>query len=128
MHKSLFAPYNYTVYITNAFCLSGYSNAHPEAPKLYLDAFLIDSSLEGYQRVYLLLGSNSNNTITVRAYEKFPDGRIMSVETQAPLDWHDAEHDLFSFVDVIISSFCEITSICKLKKVTSKFNLEEAIL
>jgi len=52
----------------------------------------------------------------------------MSVETQTHVDWHAAEHDLISFVDAIISSFCETTSICKLKKVTSKFNLEEAIL
>lgn len=126
--KRLFAPYNYTMYIINSFCLSGNFETHPEAPKLYLDAFLIDSTLDGYQRVYLLLGNNSDNTIIIKSYDKFSDGRVMSIGGAAPVDWAGIEHDLISFVDIFISSLCEITSKCKLQRIKSIVSLEEAVL
>lgn len=126
--KKLFAPYEYTLYIINSYPLTGYSNTHPEAPQLYLDAFLIDNSLEAYQRVYLLLGNASNNSVVIKSYEKYSDGRIMSIVNNALLYWTEPEQNLISFVDIFISFLCEITSKCKLQRISSIVSLEEVIL
>ena len=76
----------------------------------------------------MLLGNASNNSVVIKSYEKYSDGRIMSIVNNALLYWTEPEQNLISFVDIFISFLCEITSKCKLQRISSIVSLEEVIL
>ncbi len=127
--KSLFAPYQYSLYVTHSFPLvkSTYS-MHPETPMVYLDAFLVDNSIPENQRVYLLLGNNSDNTIVIKSYDRLPNGQVIGVSTLNLTDLDYSEKDMVKYANNFISAVCVTVSKCKLNKVKSPINLEVAEL
>lgn len=126
--KPLFTPYEKVLFVPHSFPLSQ-NNPHPEAPNLYLDAFLVDNSLPENQRIYMLLGSNSNNTVVIKSYSRLSDGRVIAVGNTIQIaDLEGSEKDMMKLANVFISSVCFVLSKCKLNKVKSPINLEVAEL
>lgn len=126
--KSLFAPYGRVLYIPHSFPLSQ-NNLHSESPKLYLDAFLIDNSVPENQRIYMLLGNNSDNTIIIKSYGRLPDGKVIAVGNTVQItDLDYSEKDMIQIANTFISSICFVLSKCKFYKVKSPINLKVAEL
>lgn len=95
---------------------------------LYLDAFLVDNSTPENQRIYMLLGNNSDNTIVIKSYDRLPNWQVIGISnTVCITDLNYSEKDMVAYANTFISSVCAVISKCKLNKIKSPVNLVTAV-